>query len=69
MEKILEIIQPLALVIFGICFLMYWETFADIIIKQNVKKYSAHKGKIKVLFCFIATVFILGGVKLLFFPS
>ena len=66
MEKLLEIIQAGAFIVFGICFLFNWEWFANLIINQNVNQYSKHKGKLKVFFYLIAIVFLVGGFNLLF---
>lgn len=66
MEKFLELIQAVAFIVFGICFLFYWEWFANLLINQNPKQYSRHKRKIKILLYSIAIVFLFGGFKLIF---
>ena len=69
MEKLLGMIQAVAFIVFGICFLFNWEWFANLIINQNVNQYSKHKGKLKIFFYLIAIVFLAGGLKLLFFEG
>lgn len=66
MQKILEMVQAAVFIFFGVCFLLKWRLFANLIIDQNVSEYLKHKEKLRFFFYLISIIFLVGGFWILF---